>query len=318
MARSPRRRFFRSVARFGRVRRQLDLVAPARRVLRVQVPERLGDLHRIDDLVAAGSALRGIARVPGELMVPSITTLATWTPMLGIFLGQHLRQRAHHAHAGSRATARSSACGRAASWNCSRTRMSRALLAHRRQHFLGDEERPADGDVDARCRASGPGCARAIPCPAAVRGLPGSRRCRPAPRDRRPRGGSWRTRTRSTPARQVQFDDHAVAALLADRCRERRGIGFGARRQDGEETLLREFLRDRAADAPVHADRQHAVSTSCRAASLVIAAVRLPLRRRADDDGDRFAFGVSGSWRNVPFVSVVGRPSPTRRTAPRP
>src|SRR5271166_2186546 len=68
-----------SVARLARKWRELKLVRPARPVLGVQVIERLGDLYRIDLEIGAVLVL-GNARLPGESMLPSMTTLATCTP----------------------------------------------------------------------------------------------------------------------------------------------------------------------------------------------------------------------------------------------
>ena len=48
------------------------------------------------------------------------------------------------------------------------------------------------------------------------------------------------------------------------------GIGLGAGCQHDEETLLRELLRDGAADAPAHADRQMLSSTVLPCASKVL------------------------------------------------
>lgn len=59
-----------------RKRRELQLVGPAGAVLRMQIPERLGNLDRIDHQLGRLWSL-GMARVPGESMVPSITTFAT-------------------------------------------------------------------------------------------------------------------------------------------------------------------------------------------------------------------------------------------------
>ena len=122
--------------------------------------------------------------------------------VLGILLGQHLRQGAHHdpgvvqrlpGHA-LLAAQRTGVVGE--------EKRPLAFLPHRRQHFLGDEKRARGRRCAASCRTSPPGCIRGVPCRAADRGPRGSPRCRPARPGRRPRGGSWRTPRRSNPARR--------------------------------------------------------------------------------------------------------------------
>ena len=67
--------------------------------------------------------------------------------MLGILLGQHLRQRAHHdPRVVERLPGQALAAAQGARVVGDQER-ARAALAHRRQHLLGDQERPAAGDV---------------------------------------------------------------------------------------------------------------------------------------------------------------------------
>src|SRR5439155_18222644 len=86
---------------------------------------------------------------------------------------------------------------------------------------------------------------------------------------------------------------------------ERRGIAFVAGGDDGEETLLREFLRDRAADAPTHTDLDIAVIDGAAMRQDRIAAIRLPFRGGADHDADWLALRIRLHLR-VPFV--IARP----------
>src|SRR5438132_2231637 len=84
-----------SVARLGRKWRELKLVRPARPILRVQVVERLGDLDRIGHVVAPVLIPRqcpGAGRVYGAVD----HDIGHVHAVLGVLLGQHLRQGAHH------------------------------------------------------------------------------------------------------------------------------------------------------------------------------------------------------------------------------
>ncbi len=93
--------------------------------------------------------------------------------------------------------------------------------------------------------------------------------------------------------RDVELDDHAVAALVLDRRHQARRVGRAARRQHDEEAFAGELLGDGAADAPAHADGQDTVIHRLAMDQPGVAAVRLPLRRGADDDGDRLALAFS-------------------------
>ena len=91
---------------------------------------------------------------------------------------------------------------------------------------------------------------------------------------------------------EIQFDNQAIAALLADRGRQRHGIVLTARGEDGEEVFLREFLGDRAAHTPAHADFHVAVIDGMAVRQQRIAAVGLPLGSGADNDAHLFAFCI--------------------------
>src|SRR6516225_9581417 len=82
------------VARPGGKRRQLQFVRPARAVLRVQIPVRLRDLHRIDDQVAAVLVARQLAaaRRVDRTVDDDVGDVHA---VFRIFLGQDLRQSAH-------------------------------------------------------------------------------------------------------------------------------------------------------------------------------------------------------------------------------
>src|SRR6202040_3300939 len=137
---------------------------------------------------------------------------------------------------------------------------------------------------------------------------------------------------------EIELDDHAFAALLADGRRQSRSIGLVAGGQHSEETLLRELLRDRATDAPAHADRQLAVIHWVAVRQQGIAALSLPFGGGADHDSDLLALRVSfhsesflfmcGAWadrHDVPphgsgttgYSRSVGRISKAQSTGPR-
>ena len=105
---------------------------------------------------------------------------------------------------------------------------------------------------------------------------------------------------------KIQFDDHALAALFADCLRQPRGVGFPAGRQHGEETFLREFLRDRAADPPPHADLDIAVVDRMAMRQQGVAALGLPLGGGADHDGDLLAPPVR-FHPEIPFVRPMAQ-----------
>src|SRR5439155_2445457 len=88
---------------------------------------------------------------------------------------------------------------------------------------------------------------------------------------------------------EIEFDDHALATLRADRRGKRLGVFLAARRHDGEKAFLREFLRDRAADPPAHTDLDIAVVDRVTVRQNRVAPVRLPFRRRTEDDADILA-----------------------------
>src|SRR5262249_17910172 len=92
--------------------------------------------------------------------------------------------------------------------------------------------------------------------------------------------------------RKVELDGRAGAALLFDGRLQRRRVRRLACRQHREEALFGEFLGQRAADAQADTNRQILVVKSLAVRELGVASVGLPLRRRADDDGDRLALGV--------------------------
>ena len=92
--------------------------------------------------------------------------------------------------------------------------------------------------------------------------------------------------------RQVKLHDCAVSALLVDGSLQRRRVGSITGGQHGQESFLGEFLGNGAADSPAHADGQFAVIELAAVDQLGVAAIRLPLGCRADDDGDRFSICV--------------------------
>jgi hypothetical protein len=167
-----------------------------------------------------------------------------------------------------------------------------AFLPHRRQHFLGDEEWSAAGDVQRGIQDLDRDVfeqfllGRKITTFEVPRIINQNVRIAGFAADR---GERRRDRVLRD---EIQLDDHAFAALLADGRRQSRCIGLVAGRQHSEETLLRELLRHRAADAPAHADRQFAVIHWVAMRQQGIAALSLPFGGGADHHSDLLALRV--------------------------
>ena len=238
--------------------------------------------------------------------------------MLGVLLGQHLRQRAHHHPRIVQRLARHPLLAAQRARIVGEKERALSLFAHRRQHFLGNEEGPPAGDVlcdvehldrdvfeqlHIRRQVAAFEIARIVDQHVRIAGFAADRdegRC-----DRILR-------------HEIELDDHALAALLADRRRERRGIGLVAGRQHREKALLGEFLRDGAANAPSDADRHVAVVDRVAMRQHRVAAVRLPFRSGADHDADLLALAVGFHSRFSSYVASGGQCGPAGSSQPSP
>src|SRR5262249_34547116 len=98
-------------------------------------------------------------------------------------------------------------------------------------------------------------------------------------------GGRYRVRSR-----EIELDDHAVAALVLDCRRKARGIIGTAGRHDDKVPFAGELLGNGAAHTPPRADRQVAVVGRFAVGQFGVAATPLPFGGGADPPAARFPF----------------------------